>query len=129
MLGMEYDYASGYDPEEFVKLFEKLEVTEKKKKGLIDKAFATHPMTSDRIKRAQKEIQDYLPERDDYIVDTSEFHEVRQRVAELTNRSKVDMGKVTPVLHKREGDVPAANPNSKTADQPVMVDATGWEKQ
>ena len=110
MLGIQYEYASGYDPEEFVKLFEKLETTEKKKKSLMAKAFATHPMTSDRIKRAQNEIDEYLPDRDDYVIDTSEFQEVRQRVAELTNRRKVDLGKVTPVLRKRDGDNPAKNP-------------------
>ena len=104
MLGMQYDYASGYDPQEYVKLFERLQSTEKKKKGLIAKAFATHPMTGDRIKRAQKEIEEYLPDRDDYIVDTSEFQEVRQRVAELTDRRRIDLGKVTPVLHRRDGD-------------------------
>jgi len=132
LLGMEYDYASGYDPEEFVKLFEKLEVTEKKKKGLIAKAFSTHPMTSDRIKRAQKEIQDYLPDRRDYIVDTSEFQEVRQRVAQLTDRRKIDLGMVTPVLHKREGDeqiAPKSTSDQTKTDHPIMVDATGWEKK
>src|SRR5581483_455831 len=82
LLGLQYDYVSGYDPEEFVKLFEKLEVTERKKQGIVDKAFSTHPMTSDRIKRAQKEIAEYLPDRNDYVIDTSEFQEVRRRVAE-----------------------------------------------
>jgi beta-barrel assembly-enhancing protease len=110
MLGIQYDYVSGYDPEEFVKLFEKLQTTEKKKKSLMAKAFATHPMTGDRIKRAQKEIQEYLPDRDDYVVDTSEFHEVQARVAELTDRRKIDLGKVTPVLHKRESDHPNDGP-------------------
>jgi predicted Zn-dependent protease len=124
MLGLQYDYAAGYDPEEFVKLFEKLEATEKKKQGIIDKAFATHPMTSDRIKRAQMEISDYLPERDDYVIDTNEFQDVRQQVAQLTNRRSVDVGKLTPVLHKREVADQAEPPKN-----PPMVDATGWEKK
>jgi predicted Zn-dependent protease len=117
LLGVQYDYASGYDPEEFVKLFEKLQVTEKKKKSLIAKAFSTHPMTGDRIKRAQKEIQEYLPERDDYVVDTSEFQEVRQRVAELTDRRRIDLGKVTPVLYKRDGE---HQTNKSDANGPVL---------
>ncbi len=138
LLGIQYDYASGYDPEEFVKLFEKLEVTERKKKGLIDKAFSTHPMTSDRIKRAQKEIAEYLPDRDDYVIDTSEFQEVRARVAELTNRSKIDLGKVTPVLHKRQSENPPFKPSvdqqPKTEhdpkpDHPILIDATDWQKK
>ena len=133
LLGIQYEYASGYDPEEFVKLFEKLQMTEKKKRGLVDKAFATHPMTSERIKRAQKEIAEYLPDRDDYVIDTSEFQAVRLRVAELTDRQKVDLGKMTPVLHKREGDLKPEQPKKaedpNQANKPIMIDATGWQKK
>lgn len=132
LLGIEYDYASGYDPEEFVKLFEKLEVTERKKKGFLDKAFSTHPMTDDRIKRAQKEITEYLPDRNDYVIDTSDFQEVRQRVAELTDRRKIDLGNVTPVLHRRHSDdtpPPSKAGDAPKTDHPILVDATGWEKK
>ena len=106
MLGLQYDYASGYDPEEFVRLFEKMKKLEREKKGFLARAFSTHPMTDDRIKSAQKEIADYFPNRSDYIVDTSEFQQVRERVAEICNRRRIDNGKVNlPVLHKR-GDGP-----------------------
>jgi predicted Zn-dependent protease len=101
MLGLQYDYASGYDPEELVKLFERLKAQEEQKKNFLAKAFSTHPMTDERIKRAQREIEQYLPKRDDYVVDTSEFQEVRQRLAEMTDRRKIDMGRFTPVLHRR----------------------------
>ena len=102
MLGLQYDYATGYDPQEFVRLFEKLKVeSQKKKTGFVAKAFMSHPMTDERIRRAQKEIADYLPAKDDYIVDTSEFQEVRRRVAELSDRRRIDMGRVTPVLRRR----------------------------
>ena len=101
MLGMQYGYATGYDPQEFVKLFEKFKAEEKQKKSFVAKAFSSHPMTGDRIQRAQKEITEYLPAREEYVVDTSEFQQVRERVADLSNRSRIDMGKVTPVLRKR----------------------------
>jgi predicted Zn-dependent protease len=102
LLGLEYAYATGYDPEEFVNLFEKLKKEEKQKKNFLARAFATHPMTSDRIRRAQKEIQKYLPPRREYIVDTSEFHQIKARVAMICNRSRIDQGKVNlPVLHRR----------------------------
>jgi len=117
LLGVQYEYAAGYDPQEFVKLFEKFQVTEKKKKGLIAKAFSTHPMTGDRIKRAQTEIQEYLPDREEYVVDTSEFQEVRQRVAELTDRRRIDLGKVTPVLHRRDGE---GQTNKSDRNGPVL---------
>ena len=105
MLGIQYEYASGYDPQEFVKLFEKLRTGEKRKKSFLAKAFATHPMTEERINRAEKEISEYLPDRDEYIVDSSEFQEVRAHLSELMNRRQIDLGKVTPVLHRRGPDV------------------------
>lgn len=105
MLGLQYDYAAGYDPEEFVKLFEKMKQQEKEKKNFLAKAFSTHPMTDDRIKRAEKEIEQYLPARSEYIVDTSEYQQVRARVAEICNRRRIDNGKVNlPVLHRRGPD-------------------------
>ena len=112
LLGLEYDYSTGYDPQEYVQLFERLKATEKKKHNLVEKAFATHPMTTDRIKRAEEEIQKYLPAREDYIVDTSEFEAVRKRVMELGDRQKVDMGRMTPVLVRRDKE--------STQDQPAQ---------
>ena len=137
LLGLEYQYASGYDPEEFVRLFERLKATEKKKQSPFDKAFATHPMNSERIRRAQEEIANYLPSRDDYVVDTSEFQEVRRQVMELSDRRKIDLGKMTPVLVHRDkdsgppGTVQESGKSGDQAsdpDQPVMIDATDWEK-
>jgi predicted Zn-dependent protease len=100
ILALQYGYAAGYDPQEYVKLFERLKAGEKKKNFLAS-MFSTHPMSDDRIKRAQKEIVEYLPDREHYVVDTSEFQEVRARVAELSDRQKIDLGKFTPVLHRR----------------------------
>jgi predicted Zn-dependent protease len=102
-LALQYGYAAGYDPQEYVKLFERLKSGEKKK-SFLAKMFSTHPMTEDRIKRAQREISEYLPDRDQYIVDTSEFERVRARVADLSDRQKADMGKFIPVLHRRGAD-------------------------
>lgn len=102
MLGLQYDYATGYDPQEFIRLFEKMKRQEQDKKNFLARAFSTHPMTDDRIKRAQTEIAQYLPARSEYIVDTSEFQQVRERVAEICNRRRIDNGRVNlPVLHKR----------------------------
>ena len=102
MLGLEYQYASGYDPDEFVKFFEKLRNQENKKRGFFAKAFATHPMTQDRIKRAQEEIATYLPAREDYIIDTSDFQEVKRRLRQIEDSHRIDNGKVsTPTLRKR----------------------------
>ena len=58
MLGLQYMYKAGYDPTAFVDFFEKIQSLEKKKPGTMSKVFSTHPMTDDRIKAAQKNIQE-----------------------------------------------------------------------
>jgi predicted Zn-dependent protease len=88
-LGLQYMYKTGYDPTSFVDFFEKIESLEKKKPGTIAKVFSTHPMTDDRIKAAQDEIQQDLKAKPEYVVNTSEFNDVKARLATLHNRRKV----------------------------------------
>jgi predicted Zn-dependent protease len=102
LLGMEYMYAAGYDPEAFLEFFEKLEVKGKEKHSMLAKAFATHPMTEDRVRDAQKTITRYLPERDEYVVTTSEFDRVRARLAAMESRRLIDQGGMRPVLRTHE---------------------------
>ncbi|MGA2963763.1 MAG: M48 family metallopeptidase [Candidatus Korobacteraceae bacterium] len=123
-LGVEYLYKSGYDPESFVQFFEKIEAMEKKKPGLLDKTFENHPPTPDRIEKTQEEIGHILPDRNQYLLDTSEFQTVKSRLALLQNRHKVDDKKeATPSL--RHGE-PSGNTNNsdqnqkKDDDQPTL---------
>jgi predicted Zn-dependent protease len=88
-LGLEYMYKSGYDPQAFISFFEKIQAKEKKKPGTLAKAFATHPQTPDRITKSQEEIAKVLPARDQYIINTSEFDEVKTRLAAIENRRKM----------------------------------------
>ena len=88
-LGLQYMYKAGYDPNAFVQFFEKLQAREKKKPGTLAKAFATHPQTPDRISKSQEEISRILPARQQYVVTTSEFADVKSRLASLENRRKV----------------------------------------
>src|SRR6185436_12961763 len=63
LLGLQYLYKTGYDPEAFVDFFEKIQSMEKKKPGTISKVFSTHPLNEDRIQTAQKNIQALLKEK------------------------------------------------------------------
>lgn len=88
-LGVQYMYKTGYDPQAFLAFFEKVQSQEKEKSGRLAKAFATHPQTPDRIAKTQEEIHRILPARPEYVVTTSEFDEVKARLAALENRRKI----------------------------------------
>lgn len=92
-LGVQYLYAAGYDPQAFPQFFEKVQALEKKKPGFVAKAFESHPPTPGRMQRTQREISTILPPKPQYVVDTSEFQDVKTRLAMLENRRKVDGGK------------------------------------
>jgi beta-barrel assembly-enhancing protease len=89
-LGIQYMYKAGYDPNEFVNFFEKIQAQEKKKPGSMAKVFSDHPQTPDRISKSQEEIATILPPRDQYIETTSEFNDMKARLAAIENRHKVD---------------------------------------
>jgi predicted Zn-dependent protease len=107
-LGLQYQYASGYDPEEFVRFMERLRAREKDEGGsFLAKAFQTHPMTEDRVRRAQKEILEYLPPRASYIVDTSDFLRVKARLIAKQQEGRVESEKrPEPVLRRRNPATP-----------------------
>jgi predicted Zn-dependent protease len=90
MLGLQYLYKAGYDPTSFVDFFEKIQSDEKKKPGTMAKVFASHPPTDDRIKTAQKNIQEILQAKPEYVVTTSEFNDVKNRLSAMHNRRRVD---------------------------------------
>jgi predicted Zn-dependent protease len=84
-LGLQYMYQTGYDPTGSVDIFERLEALEKKKPGSIAQLFNTHPMTTDRIQKAQKNIQRQLAAREEYVINTSEYEGMRSRMLDLLN--------------------------------------------
>jgi len=90
LLGLEYMYKTGYDPTAFVDFFEKIQTLEKKKPGTMSKIFSSHPMTDDRIQTAQKNIQEILKAKPEYVVTTSEFDSVKDRLMAMHNRRKID---------------------------------------
>ncbi len=119
LLGIEYEYAAGYDPNAFVEFFERIKTSGKDKQNIVAKAFSTHPMNKDRIRQAQKEIETMLPPRNDYVVDTSEFHQVQKRLLGNLNM-KPAFGTAVgngPVLRRREAGGQSQSPDS---DKPEL---------
>jgi predicted Zn-dependent protease len=108
-LGIEYMYRAGYDPSAFVSFFEKIQAMEKKKPGTLSKAFDTHPQTPDRIVKSQDEIRKILSTKAQYIVTTSEFDEVKARLAAIENKHKL--------LDKKDADKPSLRRTSNTSDK------------
>lgn len=112
-LGLQYMYKAGYDPQAFITFFEKVQAQEKKKPGFMDKTFASHPQTPDRIEASQKEIATILPAKAEYTVSTSEFDDVKSRLAAIENRRKV--------IDPKKGNEPSlrrASNSKSTGDNP-----------
>jgi predicted Zn-dependent protease len=90
-LGIQYLWNSGYDPNAFVSFFEKMQEDEKSKPGRLAGWFRTHPSTTDRIVAALDE-QRYLPEKDSYVMNSSEFDRVKARLQSIDNAQKSEEG-------------------------------------
>jgi len=123
-LGTEYLYKSGYDPNGLINFFEKIEAQEKKKPGFMAKTFATHPQTPDRVEHTEKEIATILPARPQYIVDTSDFQQVKARLTLIQkghapregDKSKPELRRTTQGSSDKSQDT---NSN-KDDDRPVL---------
>jgi predicted Zn-dependent protease len=121
-LGVQYLYAAGYDPNAMSAMFEKLQAKNKKKPGVISKAFSTHPQTSDRME-ATRALVARFPEKEEYVVSTSEFQRVKARLMRLSNARATTAGALgsgndgppnRPTLKRRS---PSADDTSGTDSQ------------
>ena len=108
LLGLEYLYKSGYDPAAMVDMLEKIEALQAKEPGKVARLVATHPATSERISATQKNIQELLRPRPEYVVNTSEFVRVKARLMAIENRGRMITGSPNrPTL--RRGPDPAGH--------------------
>jgi len=128
-LGVQYMYRAGYDPQAFISFFEKIQALEKRKPGLVAKAFEDHPQTPDRILHTQEEIARILPPRDEYLVTTSEFDDMKARLARIENKRRLidSKGVTRPSLRRAStdnapGDGSAAGDSSGSngTDEPTL---------
>ena len=124
-LGVQYMYKAGYDPQSFVTLFEKLDALEKHKPGTLAKAFSDHPQTPDRIANSEDEIATILPAKPEYIVTTSEFDDVKSRLARIENKRKINdkNNGNKPTLRRAGAGSSTTDPNNPSStgdDRPTL---------
>ena len=92
-LGVQYMWAAGYDPNAMATMFEKLEAKNKKKPGFVSKLFASHPAPPER-RAAAIQLAARFPEREEYVISTSEFQRVKGRLLRLSNARASSAGTI-----------------------------------
>lgn len=135
-LGVQYLYASGYDPTGMSTMFEKLASQNKKKPGTLSKLFSSHPQSLDRREESLS-LAARFPDKEEYVISTSEFQRVKSHLMKLTNAKagvKVDYDQTDdskPTLKKRQPDgeptlkdgesssAPDGPPKLKRPDEPT----------
>ena len=121
-LGVQYLYKTGYDPAAMIQFFERLKAQKKKKtsKSMIAKVFKSHPLTEDRIKRIQKVIDELLPDRSEYAVNTSEFDTVKAQLTQLQaghRRKELDPDRPTLKRKPPSGTIPSEDDGSPEGEE------------
>jgi hypothetical protein len=114
-LGVQYMYRAGYDPQAFITFFEKIQALEKRKPGIVEKTFADHPQTPDRILHSQEEIARILPARDQYTVTTSEFDDIKARLARIENKRRLTDSKGAPKPSLRRSGTSTGDPTGSSS--------------
>src|SRR5207302_3139616 len=92
-LGVQYMWAAGYDPNAMATMFEKLEAKNKKKPGTPARMVTEHPAPADR-RAAAIALAARFPERDEYVISSSEFQRVKNRLLRLSNARASSSGAI-----------------------------------
>ncbi|MGH9494317.1 MAG: M48 family metalloprotease [Candidatus Sulfotelmatobacter sp.] len=142
LLGIEYAYEAGYDPQALMNALEKLHAIEVQRSEemakipgyhaaskipfhtKIARSFSNYPLTEERIRRLQSEITAYLPNRREYILDTQEFQEVKDRLLAsqaptLRHHPVGDDDSKGPVLRRAASSDGLPDSPDETADVPA----------
>lgn len=122
-LGVQYLYASGYDPTGMSTMFEKLASQNKKKPGTLSKLFSSHPQSLDRREESLA-LAARFPDKEEYVISTSEFQRVKSHLMKLTNAKagvKVDYDQTDdskPTLKKRQPDAEPTLKDGESSSTP-----------
>lgn len=109
-LGLQYMYKAGYDPNSYVTFFGKVLQEERRSPGSVPSIFMDHPPTPDRIIKCEEEIKEILPKRQEYLVTTSEFNDIKARMQTVLT-ARLENKPSGPTLEQRK-------PRSQTKGQP-----------
>ncbi len=126
LLGLQYMYKAGYDPSAYVTFFSKIIEEDRRTPGSVPTIFASHPPTPERILKSEQEIKEILPKREQYLVSTSEFEDVKARLQSIMSLKKKGEKKEGPTLRKREttdqaGTEPQPAEKGKDEDKPPVL--------
>ncbi|HEX8503456.1 MAG TPA: M48 family metallopeptidase [Pyrinomonadaceae bacterium] len=128
LLGVQYLWAAGYDPNAMSTMFEKLAAKNKKKPGTFSKLFESHPQSVDRME-ATRQLVARFPDKEEYVLSTSEFQRVKNRLLRLSNARASSAGDIGPGDDGAPGR-PTLKRRSPTADDTgTPTDTTAPEKK
>lgn len=119
-LGVQYLYASGYDPTSMATMFEKLASKNKKKPGTLSKLFSSHPQSLER-RDSSLQLVARFAEKEEYVISTSEFQRVKAHLLRLSNAkagvtSDIDEGEPgKPTLKKRQPEPDASDSSGSSS--------------
>lgn len=130
-LGVQYLYASGYDPTAMSTMFEKLASKNKKKPGSISKLFSSHPPSAERRDYSLALVARFA-EKEEYVISTSEFQRVKAHLLKITNAKAGittdfdDQDNSKPTLKRRQpdpvdGDSSDSSGTSSSSDAPPKL--------
>lgn len=121
-LGVQYMWAAGYDPGAMATMFEKLEAKNKKKPGTLAKMFQDHPAPADRRQSALA-LAARFPEREEYVISSSEFQRVKNRLLRLSNARVSNAGAIASSDDGTPGR-PTLKRRQPTPDDPTTTTTT-----
>ena len=129
-LGVQYLYSAGYDPTGMATMFEKLAAQNKKKTKGFGKLLIDHPDSLDRRDTSLALVARF-PEKEEYVISTSEFQRVKAHLLRLTNAKAnvigdiddTDSGKPTLKRRQPEADgttTDSTSDGSSSSDTPPL---------
>src|SRR5207248_11527450 len=125
-LGVQYMWAAGYDPGAMATMFEKLEAKNKKKPGSLAKMFMDHPAPADRRQSALA-LAARFPEKEEYVISSSEFQRVKNRLLRLSNARASNTGAIAASDDGTPGR-PTLKRRTPTPDDPTTTSPDGTQK-